>query len=342
MLNTDQLIAIQSKARATLVLAGVGTGKTTVITQRIKYLISQGVDPSKILAITFTNKAAEEMKERLDREDVHISTIHSFCYQLLRRYGLNPRIEKDQDFGRLVIEAIQLIKKNRPIQDEYTDILIDEYQDVSKPLHRLIELLVGKRNRLFAVGDDDQAIFGFCGASNRYILKFKRYFKDVQVVPLGANYRTPRNIFEIATNLIKANRRRHHKELKAVKEGGEIIHLSFESRIDEARVIIQEIGSLKDKYPFEEIAILYRHHRRAKTVKRMLSDMKGYPFEIPFSESREKRNGLSLLTFHSAKGLEFGVVFILQEELEQREEERRVLYVGLTRAKERIYLSRIG
>lgn len=341
-LDTDQLEAVWDQSNTTLVIAGAGTGKTTVIVEKIQSLLHQGVVPEKILAITYTKKASQEMEKRVRNKNIQISTIHSFCFRLLRECegkeslcDIAAGFATGQGFDQLIIRAIKLLKT---IQTRFEYILVDEYQDIDSNQHELISLL-SKGHKLFVVGDDDQSVYGFRGSKLKYITKFQDYHPGAQVIQLTHNYRCPKNIFELATKTISKNKKRIPKEIKTMKPDGVIINLSYLNEWKEAEGIIQEIQSLS--CPLEEVAVIYRHHKRGEVIK-ILAQM----HELPHSSDRKVKRGVSLLTWHSAKGLEFDTVFVLDNNKKSftkrypnEEEERRVQYVALTRTKNRLYLS---
>uniref|UniRef100_A0A6H1ZIR2 DNA 3'-5' helicase n=1 Tax=viral metagenome TaxID=1070528 RepID=A0A6H1ZIR2_9ZZZZ len=341
-LDTGQLEAVWEKSKTTLVLAGAGTGKTAVITEKIQNLLAKGVDPEKILAITYTKKAAAEMERRVQNKNIQISTIHAFCYKLLKECEPKETLEEirakfstGRGFDELITRATKLLKT---IETRFEYILVDEYQDIDEDQHKLIKLLA-KGHNLFVVGDDYQAIYGFRGSKVKFITKFQDYYPESTTVNLTHNYRVPKNIFAMAEKVISQNKKQIHKEIKTIKKDGTIKNLSWLNEWKEAEGIIAEIKTLD--CPLEEIAILYRHHKRAEVIK-VIAKM----HELPHSTDRKVKNGVSFLTCHSAKGLEFDTVFLLDNHKKSftkknmdEEEERRVQYVALTRAKERLYLS---
>ena len=341
-MDTGQLEAVWDKSKTTLVLAGAGTGKTTVIAEKIQSLLGQGVDPDKILAITYTKKAALEMERRVQNKNISISTIHSFCFKLLRecegKESLSDIVvgfKEGKGFDQLVTRAVKLLKT---IQTRFEYILVDEYQDIDSDQHKLIQILA-KGHNLFVVGDDDQNIYGFRGSKIKYITKFQDYYPEATTINLNHNYRVPSNIFKMADEVISKNKKRIPKEIKTMKKDGMIQNLVWLNEWKEAEGIIAEIKSLE--CPLEEVAVLYRHHKRAEVIK-VLAQM----HELPHSTDRKVKKGVSFLTCHSAKGLEFDTVFLLDNHKKSftkknndEEEERRVQYVALTRAKERLYLS---
>ncbi|VEU79589.1 ATP-dependent helicase [Haploplasma axanthum] len=365
--SDEQLAAINSKSKHTAVIAGAGSGKTTVLIQRIKKLLDDNVISSEILAITFTKKAAIEMRERLKNNDVLIKTFDSFCYQLLNdktikfvedninfsskeilsfslydinlKQGLKPKRYDDYekyknensilDFNDLEYKALEIIK-NKKITYNY--ILIDEFQDTNSLQYQIFISLINKNTQTFVVGDPDQSIYGFRGADFTIINKFiKKY--DSSVIILKNNYRSTNEIVKSANSLIDFNVNRISKKLSVIKkEVGMIKYYGFNNDIEEYRFIINMYLSIKVEY--QTFAILFRNHEQ------------GFLYKKYFYNNHE----VSVLSIHESKGLEFDVVFliglnkntfpsIINNQNLEIEEERRLMFVAVTRAKTRLYLT---
>ena len=301
VLNEEQREAVTAGDGPLLVLAGAGTGKTRVIVYRIAHLIQRGTPGNRILGITFTNKAAKEMDERLGRmyPDLDprpwLSTFHSLGFRLLRMeheaLGFRKRFpiydESDSrgvltevlreivgvtgaentfddvrraisiwknrlrspeealdesegddaflrarayaryqdrldglnavDFDDLIYRPVRLLEENDEVRQRWTErfdhVLIDEYQDSNTAQYRLARALVGERENLCVVGDDDQSIYAFRGAEVEKILSFQRDFPRARTVTLEANYRSVGTILDAANAVIGCNPRRHSKRL---------------------------------------------------------------------------------------------------------------------------------
>lgn len=380
-LNPAQEQAVNFGEGPLLIVAGAGTGKTTVITRRIAKLIAQGVKPDEILALTFTEKAAAEMEERVDLlvpygyYDFWISTFHAFCERVLKQYALdigisndfklldpvqqwllvrqnldqfdldyyrplgnptkfigamikhfgklkdeeispeeylefaqkqkldkdNPEFDTDEeikrvnelanayhtyqrlllennslDFGDLINYTLQLFRKRKNVlahfQKKFKFILVDEFQDTNYAQYELIKLLAAPKNNLTVVGDDDQSIYKFRGASVSNILQFKKDFKDTQEITLTENYRSSQNILDIAYNFIQANNPDrlepklgiNKKLISAIKEKGIVEVLSGQTLSDEVDLVTKKIVSLqKEGASWNDFAILVRANDQA-------------------------------------------------------------------------------
>ena len=260
-LNNRQLEAIKTLDGPMLVLAGAGSGKTKVLTTKVAYLLeSRDISPKNILAITFTNKAAKEMKDRIfsliGREAflIQISTFHSFGLKILKEnydllgYESNFTIldasdsetviklkvyeeyEKELkrsnaiDFDDLLILPLKLFNEHKEVlqkyQEQYKYVFIDEYQDTNKPQYILSKLISAKYKNITVVGDNDQAIFTWRGADYKNILNFEKDYEDAKVVILDENYRSTKTILKAANNVIKNNKLRKEKNLWTENEDG--------------------------------------------------------------------------------------------------------------------------
>ncbi len=407
-LTAEQLEAVTHGTGPLLVLAGVGTGKTTVITRRIAYLIEQGVvqRPSQLLVFTFSVPAAEEMLDRAfdwvryAALDAWVATYHSVCERILRENaplaGLPPdftvldewdqrvfvldrmtklplrtlrpgamrqpvkflgpllsfinrakdeavtpqkyltwwdrnkdRLSPDErelhreladcyaayqqmlaeegmvDFGDLVLKAVQLLEERPGLRAQYHRrfpfVLADEFQDTSRAQLRLVELLGGHGN-VTAVGDDDQAIYGFRGVPWDNLLGFLRAFPQSKVVVLTRNFRSTQRILDAALRLIRTNAHR----LEALSLRGELpygiskelvsssgagvapVHRHFPTVGEEAEFVAHTIAELhKNGVPYGEMAVLYRNRYRPDPYLRALSEA-----GIPWILSGRYRAGL--------------------------------------------------
>ena len=297
-LNPQQREAIHYLDGPLLVLAGAGSGKTRVITQKIAYLVQDcGFQPRNVAAITFTNKAAKEMKERISKllprhqaDDLQISTFHSLGVRILREeakaLGYKPRFSifdsadcagiigevaktvdkatlrqtqsiisnwknalispeaarqiastehealaahaylsyeatlkayQAVDFDDLIGLPVTLFQQHPEITDKWQNrlryLLVDEYQDTNAGQYQLLKLLTGVRAQFTAVGDDDQAIYGWRGADIENLKKLPTEFPALKVIKLEQNYRSTVRILKAANNVISHNEKLFDKKL---------------------------------------------------------------------------------------------------------------------------------
>lgn len=348
-LNSEQQKALLQTEGAVLVVAGAGSGKTRLLTHRIAYLIKEKhVSSYNILAITFTNKASREMKQRCDQiigeeGNVWISTFHSMCARILRMdieelgdYTKNFTIYSDQDsdkvfknifstlkidkdetkksvmfhisnlknnnmtiqeyenlysyvsnfdyikkayfmyeselkkanaldFNDLLNKTYELLKKCPNVLEKYQErfkyILVDEFQDTNKIQYDLVKLLAGKYKNIFVVGDEDQCIYTWRGANYTNIFDFQKDFENVKVFKLEQNYRSTKNILNLANALIKKNKSRIDKNLWTEKTEGKKpeVRLVYDER-EEAEIVAREIVDLvqNEGYSYSDFAVLVR------------------------------------------------------------------------------------
>ena len=410
-LNTEQRRAVFTLRGPLLVLAGAGSGKTTVLVNRIAFLIKYGnayfsdfvpeniteeelsrlesaIDltpdeiteilpqfaiepcpPYSVLAITFTNKAANEMKERLARafgdsavsDAIWAGTFHSVCLKILRKYGdflgykpgfsiydqddskrlisicmkelsidekrLAPRAcqneisrAKDKliapedftlgydprakdileiyklyqkklmennavDFDDIIMKTVQLLKNNEEARNYYSSkfryVLVDEYQDTNHAQFVLTSLLSEKYRNIMVVGDDDQSIYRFRGATVENILSFDKTYPDALVVKLEQNYRSTENILAAANAVIGNNDKRHDKKLWCDKGEGEKITLrELYDQNEEGKYIIDKINKgVKSGRRYSDFAVLYRVNELARSLETSFAKS-GVPYRI--------------------------------------------------------------
>ncbi|MBW6515826.1 MAG: UvrD-helicase domain-containing protein [Candidatus Cloacimonetes bacterium] len=355
-----------------LVFAGAGSGKTRSIIYRAAYLIQEmGTEPWKILIVTFTNKAARELKERLaqqlfiDVRSLWVGTFHSICATILRfeakehqlpftsnftifdaddQKGLLKKIYKELDidassmpigtvasiisrtksslintenffdyhppnvytesvykifiryqqklrdnnaldFDDLLMETAILLANNEIVLHKYrrkfSHIMIDEYQDTNFAQFRIIQLLGGEHGNICAVGDDDQAIYSWRGASIQNIINFAQDFNNATIIRLEQNYRSSQPILDIANKLISCNSTRHPKQLWSDRKKGErpVLH-TYETDTDEAKAILQDINHLFESQDFfETVAILYRTNAQSRIFETVCLEL-GIPYKV--------------------------------------------------------------
>lgn len=431
-LNSDQRAAVlhdHQKGAQLLILAGAGSGKTSVLTKRIQYRIAMGVDPEKILALTFTAKAAAEMRERVQKlfpkAGVRLCTFHSLALFMLKqkigsRFAYEmvgfkkppvPQESAERDFltklsrlripsgklnreelfadtypaslvpklktlrqgvldsGLVVFEdlvylAISLLEKHREARDyfraQWSEILVDEYQDINPSQYRLVKALLGNRKELFVVGDDDQAIYGFRGADIGNINRFCEDFKESTLIRLEWNYRSVPEILHLANSIFENKPLRLRKVLRAGNtrgSGGNPLYREnrrpevwySENPVEEMLKIVGWIKELRESYELEwkNFAILVRYNRQRLYYEAALKDA-GLPIAgVELDEGETLENGVHVETVHASKGLQYAVVFYAglaegltpgecqgsrAERQRQLDEERRLYYVGVTRA----------
>ena len=437
-LNPEQMRAVFTTEGPLLVLAGAGSGKTTVLVNRVVYIIKygnayfserlpEGVDeqtvlamesalelptetvaeilpqfitdpcpPWSVLAITFTNKAAGEIKSRLvdafgDEEmakSIWAGTFHSICLRVLRKWGervglregfsiydtddkkrmiaqcmkeldidekrlgakaiasaisiakdnLTPpedmQIERDPrtkdikavyelyqkkmmannavDFDDIIMLTVELLQDNEDIleyyQHKFRYVLVDEYQDTNYAQFVLTKLLADGRRNIMVVGDDDQSIYRFRGATIENILNFDTTYADATVVKLEQNYRSTANILAAANAVIANNRDRHQKKLWCAKGDGEKITVkeAFDQN-DEGKYIVDKVikGVRLDGRKYSDFAVLYRVNALGRALQTAFTKS-GVPFRVVgdmgFYDRKEVKDMVAYLSVVSYPG----------------------------------------
>ena len=338
----EQEKAISSQARAVLVVAGPGSGKTTVLTERLVYLLKNAADSGSCLLLSFTRASSKEMSLRFRKRGLsgvspHFSTIHALCLSLLKegrgvgkenlvnlyekmdwisRYFLEQGIAREEveellpnycnqisyfksiteeerlaflreeknenflplfqyyemmrkkrsklDFEDLLIEVLLELQKNTDLAElwkrRYTHILVDEFQDLSLIQYAILKGLTERGASLFVVGDEDQSIYGFRGASPDILFRFEKDFPFCEKIFLQDNFRSKEEIVELSSRLIGKNKERFRKNLFGRQgRGGRAKYYIVESTAEEGRLIAEHVETcLKEGCRPEEIAILFR------------------------------------------------------------------------------------
>lgn len=455
-LNREQAVAVQvDPSIHTLVLAGAGCGKTTVLTRRIAYLQSIGYPQENILALTFTRKAADEMQSRVfgsgqekTSDSALITTFHGFALRILtdtidgqknfsrieftengrlieenerktllakvstrderRELGLDI-IELDSliarfevfpgkiagfddtrltllkniserlisarqaeglwDFSDLLCGCLRLFNKfpevNILYKQRYRAILVDEFQDTNPVQIELLRMLLGNGTGVFAVGDDDQAIYGFRGADIGPTINFRNVFNNAQIVKLQTNYRSCTTILAFANRIFRHKDPQYRKVLVCgrkdyLKERGSLLRRIFTDQKNMLEWVEKEAKRISTAYtiPIESMAMLCRVNQSIDLVTKLAQ--KDFPALL----------AMQMMTIHKSKGLEFPAVFLC--DLEEGEfpsyqmhdnkeirslvefvtelfrkrkridcdfdEEKRLFYVGVTRAQKYLCL----
>lgn len=370
-LNDRQREAVLHKDGPIMIVAGAGSGKTKVLTTRVIHLMSaHKVDAFNILALTFTNKAAKEMKERVEKilgngeaRNLYIGTFHSVFARILRfeadrigypksftiydtddaksvvktvinemdlddkhykpnivynrisaaknalvgpaeyknDYGLQQEDMRSNrpaigqiyeayakrcfkngamDFDDLLLKFYELLK-NVPealskYQHKFKYILIDEYQDTNPSQYEIIKLLGAMHENVCVVGDDAQSIYSFRGATIENILQFQRDYDEVKVVKLEQNYRSTKNIINVANEIIKNNKGQIEKVLFTDNSEGEKIKLvRTMTDNDEGKFVADSIQEqkLRNHYSNKDFAILYRTNAQSRAFEEALRRM---------------------------------------------------------------------
>ncbi len=432
-LNEKQREAVYTVQGPLLVLAGAGSGKTTVLVKRIGFFIQYGnaymsdhvpfdidenhvaeleaarslspeeirpmlseftvgaCEPWRVLAITFTNKAANEIKHRLSRElldddvarEIWAGTFHSVCMRILRVHGaklgyrqsfsiydsddtkksisssmkalnidekafpvktvmnvismakdklMTPQMLEDEatsdyriqkiakiykhyqdtlmasnalDFDDIIMKTVELLQDHADIREYYQNrfryVCVDEYQDTNHAQFVLTAILAGKYRNLMVVGDDDQSIYKFRGATIENILNFDRNFEEAAVIKLEQNYRSTQTILDAANAVIGHNIGRKGKSLWTDSSAGQKITLKkLDDQNAEARYIAAKIQKMvaAGEAQFHDFAILYRNNAQSSSIERVFVKS-GVPYRmlggLRFNDRKEIRDVVAYL-----------------------------------------------
>jgi len=373
-LDSAQQEAVNHYKGPCLILAGPGTGKTMALTMRIARLVSHWkVDPASLVAITFTNKAAEEMRSRIatavGEETVSkrmtITTFHSFGMSLLREFApacgrsagftvfgddereyilaaelgirgrdagsvgekirsakamMLPASDMEEELAQyyaryedclkrqdafdiddLIAYPVRLLRDNAEIaaviRERYPWICIDEYQDINAAQYQLIRLLAPEgQSNIFAIGDPDQAIYGFRGADNTFIGRFKDDYPSASIYELKTSYRCPRTILEASDQVMRTAEKRN--PLEGLQEGVSIAIQECPTSKSEAEFVARTIEKLMggvrffsldseivdgseegDSPSFSDFGVLFRLSRMAPEIVKAMNDH-GIPYQV--------------------------------------------------------------
>lgn len=347
------------------VLAGAGTGKTTTICCRIKYLIDNGVHPTNILMLTFNVEACSNMGQKLNALfnfsiNVEVKTIDSFCRKLMFIYN-NEFIDENNNgivsVSEYAIKAKKIMDQfGETIVRQYKYVFFDEFQDISSAQFDIIKKFADSGSWVCCIGDDSQNIYQFRGSDNRYIINLNQMIPDVKSFIIQTNYRSNNDIIEIANHCIKKNEERIDKNMVVFRDRDGVTDLTIckYATIECEHIILAIKEYIKKGIECDQIAILGRSSRRLKEIETQFEKEKlSYVslFGDKFSKDEKKRiqkGKLVISTIHSAKGLEWKIVFIVglkDEEFPSQmnngiinvEEERRLFYVAITRAKTHLH-----
>ena len=235
-LDEYQLSAVENTAKKLLITAGPGSGKTAVLTKRIAHLIKEKNIPAKnCLAVTFTRKAAQELKDRLSvlldeqqAQTISIHTFHSLCFSILKENYTQAGLPQDfrviteeekalynndipdnlLAFDDLIELTIKLFKNHPEILKEYQTkfkyISVDEYQDIDENQYKLIKMLATNDTNMCIIGDPNQAIYGFRGGDSKFFNNFTQDYPDVETVNLKNNYRSAKDIVNASNQMIES------------------------------------------------------------------------------------------------------------------------------------------
>lgn len=332
-LSDIQTQIVQAKEPYILVNSCAGSGKTRCLVNRLQYLLDKGIDSSKIVAITFTNAAAEEIYERLKNpQKLFVGTIHSYANQLLLLGGVNTSdILDEEKFDKL----FSRIKKHIECIKEVEYLLLDEGQDSTKQQFEFVLQTIKPKNWMI-FSDHRQSIYGFAGATPDYILDLMED-PSVTVYDLDRNYRNAPEILDFAKGIIKTCGIDYIDDSKPMRNAtGRVVNVEY-SPLGISKTIKRYVEEGKSGYG--DWFVLTRTNAQSDDMIRMLERM-GIPCDS-FKKSSLDNKGLKekmkedtvkVLTIHTAKGLEADNVIVIGAHYKDLEE-KCLCYVAATRAR---------
>lgn len=345
MEDKNQKLAILSDSGPALILAGPGSGKTTVLTHHIKHLTDNGVSPDKILVITFTRKAALEMKNRfelLSPTAVHqtvFGTFHSIFFKIIKsfdkkekrlvsseerdnflltytkdaasleyfsnhisfykslydksEYRFADEAEKEgfmkvydayndwlkseglMDYDDIIEECCMLLKTDKKalyyLNSKFSHILVDEFQDINSIQYETLKLMAGKSGIIYAVGDEDQSIYGFRGATPDIMKRFLRDYKNVTVINLNTNYRSFSDISDFSQKVIMDNTGRLRTDMPVCVKNDTKTHVhlkTFKEQNSQMGDLMRDFTAVPQG---KTIACLLRTNKEVEAFKKFLT-----------------------------------------------------------------------
>ena len=318
-----------------LVLSSAASGKSAVIVERIRYLLNQGVDPSEIVAITFTNNAASVMYERLGYPNgLFIGTVHSYCNYLLRGGAVDTtKILNEERFDDLFEE----IKKNPECIKPVEHLLLDEAQDSTEAQFEFFEL-INPKNFIY-VGDPKQSIFRFCGSYPEYLINLW-YQNDVTVYQMRQNFRNLPDILNFAKKFLYRLGPDYDDDSIPMRKTDGKPHVLEGTYTPSEAVASLILAADRLNTQWGDWFVLCRTNNDIALFQQLF-EAKGIPTDT-FKQSeltnaqiqdRLKENTVKILTVHSAKGME--APYILSYNIRAyNDDEARLCYVSATRAKD--------
>ncbi len=236
----------------------------------------------KQVAWYINNKKDQSIRSNKTKDEDFISIQNNKIYKLYEKYC---NVSGLVDFGEIILRTLELLNQNKEKKNYYNNIfksiLIDEFQDTNTIQYQLIKAMAGGNPSIFAVGDDDQSIYGWRGAKVENIKKLQKDFKDIEIHRLEQNYRSSGNILEAANNIILNNDSRMGKNLWTEDKSGELIKIfSASDETEEANFVIETIQNfISDDFGRNEIAILYRSNAQSRIFEEKLI-ANGIPYRI--------------------------------------------------------------
>ena len=353
------------------VIACAGSGKTTTILCRIKYLINSGVMPYNIMLTTFNVDAAENMKHKLEqlfgfKLSIYIGTIDALSYRFYNMYFKRDDFIGVSEYCSEFLKFLKSENKNvLKIKERFEYVFFDEFQDCNDVQFEIIKEFA-KTASVTVIGDDAQNIYQWRGSNMDFILNFENYITDIKndnkiqgckIMTLKNNFRSTPEIINLANSSIKNNTDQIPKQMLSIKNSCNRLPVIYKYKTEDEQAIYTVayiVRYIKNRIPQEQIAVLARNNYSIKAVE---EEIEKYNILNPDNiinyvalitddtrDTKPKimRNHITLTTIHKSKGLEWDIVFMLSCNDDKfpsettplkLQEDRRLFYVGVTRAK---------
>ena len=352
------------------IIACAGSGKTTTILCRIKYLIDKGIDPKRIILTTFNIEAADNLKKRLGdlinstnkSNGMRIGTFDSISAYFYFKYFKQEQFVGVNEYSNLLLEYLQS-ESGKNILDLYDYVFFDEFQDINEIQFKIISEFYKAKKIITVIGDDAQNIYQWRGSNISYILNFDKIFENTVTFKLENNYRSTPEIIALANNSIKNNSDQIEKNMFAINPSisKKPFIKKYSNASDQAQKIIKEIISYqKNNINLDSIVIISRNNFSLKLFEEEIEiyNKKSNERKLEYiamitdndkqTTNQNYKDKLCLATIHKIKGAEWDIVYMI--DVDDRyfpsdvsdigiQEERRLFYVAVTRARKELFIS---
>jgi len=365
ILDEQQKLVVNADINKNLrIIAGAGSGKTTTILCKIKYMLDNLITPERILILTFNKDASINIKNRLKdifgfELKLNIYTIDAFCCNLYYNYGryLNLSrfisISEYSNFGLKIME-----KFGKYISQQYKYVFFDEFQDVNDIQFKILYYFYANNSKLTVIGDDSQNIYQFRGTNNYYIINFDKIFDDTITYFLTTNYRSNIKIVSLSNKSISFNNIKVEKKMISLnKDNNSFTPKIIMCKNEEVQInyLIKKIKKfIQVGFNYDQISVLSRNSKYLKIAETEFTKHNIPHIALITDKNLEdnkkliEKGKIPITTIHKSKGLEWEVVFLLGFEhkrfpehinnnIKNIEEERRLFYVAVSRAKEYLF-----
>ncbi|KAL4464892.1 hypothetical protein ABPG74_011453 [Tetrahymena malaccensis] len=384
--NQQLQIILSDKFEDQKIVACAGSGKTTTIILRIKYLIENGVEPQNILVLMFNRSASHNFQKKsnfilkLNAEKIKICTLDKFAYDVyyskISNYNIDQIAQPNvREYGQKLLQYLKTPLGTQEVLSKYKYVFFDEFQDANDTQYNTLMLFKKNGSFISVFGDDSQSIYGWRGSNINFIQSqidqdvLAESQKEIKTYYLSTNYRSTKSIVQFSNQILKQCDNLLQKEVNWANQQNVADKLPtlqiYFSQMQQLNSIIQIIQKVRKDFYLNEIAVLCPTNRPLDILEGLLvkNNQESYNQEIPFikkqdtlyklSNQQQIEDKLTLSTFHTSKGLEWKVVFIIglndayfpgsfqPNQKCKLEESKRMFYVACTRAKQILQFSAV-